>query len=64
MRGGGNFIADRSSWRSNGSALALYAQLWRLKGMSEADGFVALAAAEAVKIERNSRGGDSGDERR
>ncbi len=32
--------------------------------MSEADGFVALAAAEAVKIERNSRGGDSGDERR
>lgn len=32
--------------------------------MSEADGFVALAATEAVKIERNSRGGDSGDERR
>ena len=30
----------------------------------DADGFAALAAAEAVKIERNSRGGDSGDERR
>ncbi|WP_295152459.1 hypothetical protein [uncultured Campylobacter sp.] len=44
--------------------LALYAQLWRLGGVSDADGFAAPAAAEAVKIERNSRGGDSGDERR
>ena len=44
--------------------LALYAQLWRLKGVSDADGFAALATAAAVKIERNSRGGDSGDERR
>ncbi|WP_298102509.1 hypothetical protein [uncultured Campylobacter sp.] len=35
-----------------------------LKGVSYVDGFAALAAAEAVKIERNSRGGDSGDERR
>ena len=52
-------------WRSNGSgALALYTQLWRLKGVSDADGFAVLAAAEAVKIERNSCGGDSGDERR
>ena len=29
--------------------LALYAQLWRLGGVSDADGFAALAAAEAVK---------------
>ena len=43
--------------------LALYAQLWQLGGVSEAQGFAALAAAEAVKIERNSCGGDSGDER-
>ena len=48
--GGGNFIADRSSWRSNGGgALALYAQVWRLKGVSYADGFAAPAAA-AVAI--------------
>ena len=41
--------------RSNGSgALALYAQLWQLKGVSDAGGFAALAAAAAVKIERNS----------
>ncbi len=47
--GGGNFIADRSSWRSNGSgALALYAQLWRLGGVSDADGFAAFATAEVV----------------
>ena len=49
--GGGNFIADRSSWRSNGGGvLALYAQLWRLGGVSDADGFAALAAAEAAKF--------------
>ena len=36
--------------------LALYAQLWRLGGVSDADGFAALAAAEAVKIERNNCG--------
>lgn len=36
--GGGNFIADRSLWRSNdGIALALYAQLWPREGVSEAD---------------------------
>ncbi len=29
--------------------LALYAQLWQLGGVSEADGFAASAAAEAVK---------------
>ena len=64
-RGGGNFIADLSSRRSNGGGvLALYAQLWRFGGVSDADGFAALAAAEAVKIESNSRGSDSGDERR
>ena len=55
--GGGNFIENRSSWCSNGGiALALYAQLWQLKGVSDADGFAALAAAEAVKIERNNCG--------
>ena len=46
--GGGNFIADRSSWRSNGSALALYAQLWQLQGVSDAQGFAAFAAAAAA----------------
>ncbi len=47
-----------------GGALASYAQVWQLKGVSDADGFAAFAMAKAVKIERNSRGGDSGDERR
>ena len=63
--GGGNFTEDRSSWRSNGDiALALCTQLRQPVGVNDADGFAAFAAAEAVKIERNSRGGDSGDERR
>ena len=58
--------------------LALYAQLWRLGGVSDADGFAALAAVVILGticafsfymtglkiIECNSCGGDSGDERR
>ena len=44
--------------------LALYTRVWRLGGVSDADGFAALAMAQAVKIECNSYGGDSGDERR
>ena len=36
-------------WRGNGSgALALYAQLWQLKGVSDADGFAALVAAATI----------------
>ena len=58
--GGGNFIADLSSQRSNGGderggALASYTQLWQLKSMSDADGFVVLAAAAAVEIRQQWR---------
>ncbi|WP_298977174.1 hypothetical protein [uncultured Campylobacter sp.] len=66
LRGGrrkfyrGSVVVLVRQWRP----LALYAQLWRLGGVSDADGFAALAAAEVVKIECNSCGGDSGDERR
>lgn len=31
-----------------GGALASYTQVWQLKGVSDADGFAALAAAEVV----------------
>ncbi|WP_297959616.1 hypothetical protein [uncultured Campylobacter sp.] len=49
MLGDGNFIADLSSWRSNGGGvLASYTQVWQLGGVSDADGFAALAAAAAV----------------
>lgn len=45
------------------TACALRAAL-AAKGRERRGRFAALAAAEAVKIERNSCGGDSGDERR
>ena len=47
---GGNFIADRPSSRhSNGDTFELYVPVWRLGGVSDADGFATLAAA-AVAI--------------
>ena len=32
-----------------GRALTLYTQVWQLRGVSDADGFAALAAAAAIK---------------
>ncbi len=52
-------ILSRFSCRRDTAMAAVCLRFTRSFG-----GFAALAAAEAVKIERNSRGGDSGDERR
>lgn len=41
---------DLSSWRSNGGGvLASYTQVWQLQGVSDADGFAALAAVAAMR---------------